>query len=70
MANPQSEGMTTSAQEATAAANDTGKTAETATGDAGALNNLTPPLRADSSLAASIAAFDEYMVRKGFSENT
>lgn len=31
---------------------------------------LTPPLRADSTLTAAVAAFDEYMVRKGFSENT
>lgn len=31
---------------------------------------LTPPLRADSTLAAAVTAFDEYMVRKGFSENT
>jgi site-specific recombinase XerD len=31
---------------------------------------LAPPLRADSTLAAALAAFDEYMVRKGFSENT
>lgn len=29
-----------------------------------------PPLRADSSLAAAVTAFDEYMLRKGFSENT
>jgi len=31
---------------------------------------LPPPLRADSSLSVAIAAFDEYMLRKGFSENT
>jgi integrase/recombinase XerD len=31
---------------------------------------LPPPLRADSSLTASVAAFDEYMLRKGFSDNT
>ena len=31
---------------------------------------LPPPLRADSSLRAAIAAFDEYMLRKGFSDNT
>jgi site-specific recombinase XerD len=31
---------------------------------------LAPPLRADSTLAKAVAAFDEYMVRKGFSENT
>lgn len=31
---------------------------------------LAPPLRADSTLAKTVAAFDEYMVRKGFSENT
>lgn len=29
-----------------------------------------PPLRADSSLADAVLAFDEYMLRKGFSENT
>jgi site-specific recombinase XerD len=29
-----------------------------------------PPLRADSSLALAVAAFDEYMLRKGFSDNT
>lgn len=31
---------------------------------------LVAPLRADSPLTAAVAAFDEYMVRKGFSENT
>jgi site-specific recombinase XerD len=31
---------------------------------------LTPPLRADSTLTAAVAAFEEYMLRKGFSENT
>jgi integrase/recombinase XerD len=31
---------------------------------------LVPPLRADSTLDNAIGAFDEYMVRKGFSENT
>jgi integrase/recombinase XerD len=31
---------------------------------------LAPPLRASSTLAAAIVAFDEYMLRKGFSENT
>ncbi len=31
---------------------------------------LPPPLRADSSLTAAAAAFGEYMVRKGFSDNT
>ena len=31
---------------------------------------LKPALRADSSLRTAISAFDEYMVRKGFSENT
>lgn len=31
---------------------------------------LTPPLRADSTLTAAIASFDEFMVRKGFSDNT
>ena len=31
---------------------------------------MTPPLRADSTLVAAVVAFDEYMVRKGFSENT
>jgi integrase/recombinase XerD len=28
------------------------------------------PLRADSTLSTAVAAFDEYMLRKGFSENT
>lgn len=31
---------------------------------------LPPPLRADTPLNRAVAAFDEYMVRKGFSENT
>ncbi len=31
---------------------------------------LAPPLRADSTLATAVDAFDEYMIRKGFSENT
>lgn len=31
---------------------------------------MTPPLRADSTLVAAVVAFDDYMVRKGFSENT
>lgn len=31
---------------------------------------LTPPLRADSTLEAGIAAYKEYMLRKGFRENT
>ena len=31
---------------------------------------LPPPLRADSTLLAAIGAFNEYMMRKGFSENT
>ncbi|MCE7987105.1 MAG: site-specific integrase [Caldilinea sp. CFX5] len=31
---------------------------------------LPPPLRADSTLVKAVAAFDEYMVRKGFSDNT
>lgn len=30
----------------------------------------TPPLRADSPLSAAVTAFDEYMIRKGFSQNT
>lgn len=34
------------------------------------LDGLSAPLRADSTLATTIRAFDEYMVRKGFSENT
>jgi site-specific recombinase XerD len=41
--------------------------ADRATGDAPALS---APLRADSTLASAIEAFDEYMIRKGFSENT
>lgn len=32
--------------------------------------SMPPPLRADSTLAAALVAFDEYMLRKGFSENT
>ena len=31
---------------------------------------MPPPLRADSTLTAAVLTFDEYMVRKGFSENT
>lgn len=31
---------------------------------------LPPPLRADSALAGAVAAFDDYMLRKGFSDNT
>jgi integrase/recombinase XerD len=31
---------------------------------------LPPPLRADSTLATAVAAFGEYMLRKGFSDNT
>lgn len=31
---------------------------------------LPPPLRADSTLTAALTAFDEYMLRKGFSDNT
>ena len=38
--------------------------------DANIDEKLPPPLRADSSLGTAITAFDEYMVRKGFSENT
>lgn len=34
------------------------------------LVTLAPPLRAGSTLAAGLEAFDEYMLRKGFSENT
>ena len=33
-------------------------------------HDLTPPLRADSTLSAAAAAFDEFMLRKGFSDNT
>jgi len=32
--------------------------------------NLPSPLRADSSLESAMESFDEYMLRKGFSENT
>ena len=32
--------------------------------------DLPPPLRADSSLSSAAVAFGEYMVRKGFSDNT
>lgn len=34
------------------------------------LPDLTPPLRASSTLTEAVAAFHEYMVRKGFSDNT
>ncbi len=37
---------------------------------AAALPDLTPPLRADSPLSEAVLAFDEYMSRKGFSDNT
>jgi integrase/recombinase XerD len=37
---------------------------------ADASQTLSAPLRADSTLAAAVQAFDEYMLRKGFSENT
>ena len=33
-------------------------------------DDLPPPLRADSRLDAAVAAFDEFMLRKGFSDNT
>ena len=33
-------------------------------------DSLPPPLRSDSQLQVAVAAFDEYMLRKGFSENT
>ncbi len=33
-------------------------------------DDLPPPLRADSRLDEAIAAFDEFMLRKGFSDNT
>lgn len=33
-------------------------------------SSAAPPLRADSTLAHAVAAFDEYMLRKGFSDNT
>lgn len=42
-------------------------TTQTANGET---PTLAPPLRADSTLTAAVTAFDEYMVRKGFSENT
>jgi integrase/recombinase XerD len=38
--------------------------------DAAGEIKLPPPLRADSSLDQAIAAFDEYMKRKGFRDNT
>jgi site-specific recombinase XerD len=34
------------------------------------VENQRAPLRADSTLALAVTAFDEYMLRKGFSENT
>lgn len=43
---------------------------ETTMNSASAATELPPPLRADSSLSAAIEAFNEYMLRKGFSENT
>jgi integrase/recombinase XerD len=43
--------------------------AESLLHDAGE-QDLPPPLRADSSLTAADVAFGEYMVRKGFSDNT
>jgi len=54
------------------AAEPTADAAIDATTDAAsdALPELTPPLRAHSELSAAVDAFDEYMVRKGFSENT
>ena len=33
-------------------------------------DELPPPLRADSALSTGVQSFDEYMTRKGFSENT
>ena len=46
-------------------------TAAAATSDALAMEALLPsPLRADSTLLTAIDAFNEYMVRKGFSDNT
>jgi site-specific recombinase XerD len=51
-------------QESVAAAAETGQT------EAGEGIVLTTPLRADTPLATAVEAFDEYMVRKGFSENT
>lgn len=46
----------------------TNQTANQATN--GDTPTLAPPLRADSTLTAAVHTFDEYMVRKGFSENT
>ena len=54
--------------------NGNGQIAETNVTDKGSEQQsppvLPPPLRADSTLLAAVTAFDEYMVRKGFSENT
>jgi integrase/recombinase XerD len=52
-------------------ANDQRASADSASVDsADAEIALPPPLRADSSLADAVAAFGEYMLRKGFSDNT
>lgn len=52
--------------------NATGPIANDAAIDTGAADAiaLPPPLRADSSLSTAVRSFDEFMLRKGFSENT
>lgn len=65
-------GTDTPTKEADAAALSAGENGQTANGAdaAEAEQTLSVPLRADTLLADAIEAFDEYMIRKGFSENT
>lgn len=66
---PTSETTTEKTSESTGQA--TGEpTSDTSGGAEGELPTPTPPLRADSSLAAAVASYEEYMQRKGFRENT
>lgn len=60
--------MTTSAASSAAEQNPTQTGSDTQTTPDVAVQ--APPLRADSTLAVAVAAFDEFMLRKGFSENT
>lgn len=51
--------------------NQEGEQRNSTTGESGSPpQDLTPPLRADSTLNSAVHSFDEYMVRKGFSMNT
>jgi site-specific recombinase XerD len=61
--------MSASQQDANPQTSDVSTTTETPEADDGQLD-LPPPLRADSTLAKAGAAFDEFMLRKGFSDNT